>query len=148
MYRTPRQLTRDLLLSYDFSIVPPHPIYAGLNYVYPWENISLMSFSKQFLQLAVLNGFSGNEKELWEHFEGGIILYSNIIDFPEIGNEKNLYLDSNSNIIYCFNFLSPESAVNIEEKGGIITGHSQDETIFYAYLPLRTLLIEDTILKS
>jgi hypothetical protein len=38
MYKSNRERTRDLLLEYDFRIMPPRPRAAGLAMIYPWLN--------------------------------------------------------------------------------------------------------------
>lgn len=82
-----RHRTRDLLLEYDLSIMPPHPRAGGImvvypwgssayesvvdNYIpkqshtttlsmiYPWENTSLNILNQQLYLIAVQNGFEG-----------------------------------------------------------------------------------------
>ena len=85
-----RQLTRDLLLEYDKTIIPPRPRAAGLgniyswgstplediggaeppipnqtniSIIYPWENTSLSIFSHQLYSVAIINGYVGTERE-------------------------------------------------------------------------------------
>jgi len=40
-----RRNTRDLLLEYDRTVVPPRPRQAGLLSVYPWEHAALAVFA-------------------------------------------------------------------------------------------------------
>lgn len=90
-----RRRTRDLLLEYDKSIMPPHPRVAGLSNIYswgstplddlngvepptpeqqniysiyPWENTSLSIFSNQLYKVAIINGFVGTEREFIDRF--------------------------------------------------------------------------------
>ena len=90
-----RQLTRDLLLEYNKTIIPPRPRAAGLgmiynwgstpldnlngdeppipnqkdiSIIYPWENISLSIFSNQLYKVAIINGFVGTEREFLDRF--------------------------------------------------------------------------------
>lgn len=90
-----RYRTRDLLLEYDKTIMPPRPRAAGLSNVYswgstiptdeetldapipiqknisliyPWENTSLTIFSNQLYKVAIINGFIGTEKEFLDRF--------------------------------------------------------------------------------
>ena len=90
-----RHRTRDLLLEYDKSIMPPRPRAAGLSeiyswgsmvisdvdnldvpiphqkdisIIYPWENTSLSIFSNQLYKVALINGFVGTEKEFLDRF--------------------------------------------------------------------------------
>ena len=86
-----RYRTRDLLLEYDASIMPPHPRAGGLTMVYPWgseyydnvvdtyiphsshtttlsmiypwENTSLNILNHQLYLIAVQYGFDGTEDE-------------------------------------------------------------------------------------
>jgi len=91
-----RWRTRDLLLEYDTSIMPPHPRAGGLNLVYPWgsayyenvvdtfvpttthtttlsmiypwENTSLNILNHQLYLVAVMNGFEGTEEDFKDLF--------------------------------------------------------------------------------
>ena len=90
-----RWRTRDLLLEYNKSIMPPRPRTAGLgniyswgavvpsdegtltvptpiqkeiSLIYPWENTSLSIFSNQLYKVALINGFVGTEKEFLDRF--------------------------------------------------------------------------------
>jgi len=90
-----RYRTRDLLLEYDRTIVPPKPRAAGLSniyswgsapldnlngdappiptqtdigIIYPWENTSLSIFSHQLYSVAIINGFIGTEREFLDRF--------------------------------------------------------------------------------
>ena len=91
-----RHRTRDLLLEYDTSIMPPHPRAGGLSIlypwgsqyyenavdmyiptsahtttlsmVYPWENTSLNILNHQLYLVAVLNGFEGTEADFKDLF--------------------------------------------------------------------------------
>lgn len=86
-----RWRTRDLLLEYDTSIMPPHPRAGGimvvypwgsaaydnvidlsiphnphtttLSMIYPWENTSLNILSHQLYLIALQSGFIGTEED-------------------------------------------------------------------------------------
>lgn len=118
-----RWRTRDRLLDYDSSIMPPHP-YNGdiaLPVVYPWENVTLSVLSHQLYEIALQNGFSGTEENFLKKFSNGSnekeIIVGTIATFPENGQEDYLYLDRETGILYYFSDV---------------------------YLPIRSLLIEDT----
>ena len=120
-----RQLTRDLLLEYDKAIMPPRPRAAGLGIVYPWENLSISIFAQQLFALAAKSGYTGTENDFKEKFgsylQGKQLIFSNYIDFPETGELDKLYFDLDENILYYWN----------------------DN-----YIPVNTLLIENTILDG
>lgn len=91
-----RRATRDLLLEYDTSIMPPHPRAAGLAYVYnwlesnkapdenidmpptpvqndlqmvyPWEQTNLSILSNQLYTLAANSGYVGTYEEFNTYF--------------------------------------------------------------------------------
>ena len=103
MYKSNRERTRDLLLEYDISIIPPRPRAAGLamvypwlnsNYeeggwanippipdtpefqiVYPWESIGLSILGDQIYLLAAQSGYNGTREEFHRYF--GSYLQSN-----------------------------------------------------------------------
>ena len=60
-----RWRTRDRLLDYDFSIVPPLPHSAGLSIVYPWEGIASVQLLEQIIDTAKLRGYIANEEDFW-----------------------------------------------------------------------------------
>lgn len=96
MYKSNRERTRDLLLEYDFRIMPPRPRAAGLamvypwlnsNYeagsgwvippipntaefsvVYPWETIGLNILGDQIYVLAANSGYTGTREEFHHYF--------------------------------------------------------------------------------
>lgn len=96
MYKSNRERTRDLLLEYDISIVPPRPRAAGLSMiytwlrsnvpnstpiysvpipetaefsiVYPWESIGLSILSDQIFILASQSGYTGTREEFHKYF--------------------------------------------------------------------------------
>ena len=91
-----RKRTRDLLIEYDISIMPPHPRSGGIvvvypwgspaydsvidNYIpkqahtttlsmiYPWENTSLNILNYQLYLIAVQNGFEGSLEDFKDLF--------------------------------------------------------------------------------
>lgn len=121
-----RRLTRDLLLEYDFNIMPPRPRAAGLGVVYPWESMGLSTFTRTLYLVAAKSGFTGTEKQFYESFgaflEDKQIIFEAYENFPEEGNQTTLYFDLNENTMYCW---------------------SNNE-----YVPINALLIDGTILHG
>ena len=103
-----RWRTRDLLLEYDTAIMPARPRTAGLAMVYPWEDLSLSMLKAQIIEIARQNGYNGNDEEFWNHFSNftGGVNTGTLNTFPSPGKETDLYLDTETNILY----YSPKSA--------------------------------------
>jgi len=120
-----RKLTRDLLLEYDFNIMPPRPRAAGLGMVYPWENMMLSTLIKQLFLIAHNSGYKGTESEFNSEFGSYLQSKQTIFDifdnFPEVGDVNKLYFDTEEKILYYW----------------------ENE-----YKPINTLLIEGTILNA
>ena len=100
-----RWRTRDLLLEYDTSIMPPHPRAAGLSMIYPWENSSLAYFCEQLYQLATASGYVGSKEEFTLHFGAFLngthqIIYDIYANFPVPGDSDKLYFDLEEKILY------------------------------------------------
>lgn len=142
-----RWRTRDRLLEYDTSIMPPHPRTAGLSIVYPWENVNLNMLSHAIYQLALNHGFDGDEEFFWNKFNNAAtIITGTVATFPVPGEEDTLYLDLVTDILYYFK--STTAAITPAEAAlhGIeIVGTSGATT--YLYIPVRAMLMEDTILN-
>lgn len=150
-----RYRTRDRLLDYDSSIVPPHPVSAGLPIIYPWENTNLTILSNQLYTIAQNNGFDGTLAQFLDFFAhgGGGIVVGTIATFPVTGKDSTLYLDSETDIVYYFKATTTEiSPAVAEENKIVIAGTEIDEithiTTYFLYIPIRAMLIEDTILNS
>lgn len=143
-----RWRTRDRLLEYDFSIVPAQPHSAGLSMVYPWENTTLTLLSYQLYEIAKTNGFFGTFETFLSRFgsNDGLIVKGTIDTFPVPGDSTNLYMDSETGIVYYFKSTDetvlPDIAAAI---GAVIVG--SEGTTTYLYIPIRALLIDDTILN-
>lgn len=99
-----RRRTRDLLLEYDVFIMPPKPRAAGINMIYPWENVELSILSHQLFLIAARSGFLGTEEDFKEHFGGFLndkeIIFDTFINFPLEGAEDKLYFDIEEKILY------------------------------------------------
>ena len=126
MPNTERIRTRDLLLEYDFSILPPRPRVAGLRMIYPWENETVTSFTHLLYECAAASGYTGTENEFANHFGSLLgnkqIIFGTMQDFIGHGDSEYLYFDIADNILYYF----------------------EDEE----FVPINTLLIPGTILDS
>lgn len=171
-----RRRTRDRLLEYDYYLIPLSPHSAGiamlfptesdkivitipaiieeaqLNTIYPWENYSLSILSHQMYLIAKDNGFDGSESQFLTKFgaigtaTNGNVIVGTVETFPEHGDENALYLDRDTGILYYFK--ETENSINISaaiENNAFIK--QQEENYFSLYIPIRALLIEDTILN-
>lgn len=149
-----RRLTRDLLLEYDEYILPVRPRRtAGLSMIYPWENLELTILSKQILEIAKQYGYTGDEKAFWNHFSEGTIITGTLDTFPIPGNEKNLYFDKESEILYYFKATTSTIYTELAARIGVaIVGTSiiedTQEVIQYLYIPIRAMPIEDLIIDA
>lgn len=144
-----RWRTRDRLLEYDPRIMIPRPHTAGLPMIYPWENSSLSVISHQLFLIAQNNGFDGEENEFLERFasagKGGVNI-GTIDTFPIPGVEDQLYLDTESEILYYFKIAPAEISTEIADKiGAEVVGRAEDDSI-YVYIPVRALPIEPLLL--
>lgn len=155
MYKSNRERTRDLLLEYDISIVPPRPRAAGLSMVYtwlhsnvpnstpiysvpipetaefsivyPWESIGLSILSDQIFILASNSGYTGTREEFHRYF--GTYLENNRqeILFEEYNNFPQV---GTSDMLY-FDL--------------------NDKILYYwdgEYIPVNAMLIAHTILEG
>ena len=148
-----RRTTRDLLLEYDSSRVPYHYRQGGLALIYPWENNDRAILGKQMLEVARSHGFTGDAEQFWGLFGNGQVINGNISSFPIPGEIKNLYVDTITGIVYYFTIINKEEVPeDFETKGGAIKvgtltlENGQEQYYFYA--PIRTLLIENTVLDG
>lgn len=169
-----RWRTRDRLLEYDGSIMPLYPHSGGiavpypregdipltipeliheaeLKTVYPWENYSLNILAHQLYLIARDNGFSGTEKYFIEKFSSNDtanekdVIVGTIETFPREGNENILYLDKETSILYYFKHANSINEQAIQDTASVITGF--ENNIYFIYIPVRALLLEDTILN-
>lgn len=127
-----RYKTRDRLLEYDFNFYPAVIHNAGLPMIYPWENITLENFSQQLVEYV---------QKYWN----GTIINGLIDEFPVQGNEKDLYLDTNSEILYCFKSIQAVDydADSPKYLGARITERTIDDSgneQIYFYIPIKALL--------
>ena len=146
-----RWRTRDRLLEYDDAIMPPRPHRAGLRMVYPWEDLlSITVLEKKFYQLAVEHGYTGDMETFWERFIYGNVHTGTLAEFPEIGDEHDLYLDVETDILYYFKATSETVYSDIAARVGVaIVGTSkikdQETIVTYMYIPVRAMPIQNLI---
>lgn len=150
-----RRATRDLLLEYDSTIMPPHPRAAGLSYVYnwlesnkapdedtdippmptntnmsmvyPWEQTNLGILSQQLYTIAANSGYNGTYQEFNTYF--GSYLER---------NQQEILFDIYSNF--------PQVGAN-----NILYFDLEEKVLYYwdgQYLPVNAMLIANTILNG
>lgn len=146
-----RYRTRDRLLEYDFNIYPAVTHTAGLSMIYPWENMELSVLQKQIYQIALNNGYQEGEDSFWKKFSRDCIVFGTIDTFPVRGDEKTLYLDTESETLYYFKKTTTFNAevaaildVAIVDKA-IVDSDGTEE--FYLYVPIRAALMENILLN-
>ena len=142
-----RYRTRDLLLEYDTAIMPARPRTAGLAMVYPWENLTLSTLKAQIIEIARQSGYNGSDEDFWNHFSNfsGEVHTGTLATFPTPGKETDLYLDTETNILYYFKIVN--NNINTEAlilAGAEVVGTSDEAT--YLYIPVRALPIEPLLL--
>lgn len=150
-----RRATRDLLLEYDTTFMPPHPRAAGLSYIYnwleanevkeeaydippdptsapmtmiyPWEQTNLGILSMQLYTLAVNGGYTGSKEE-FNHYFG-------------------YYLEHNKQEIVFDNF-SNFPQIGTDDK---LYFDLEEKILYYwdgQYIPVNAMLIANTILNG
>ena len=152
---SPRRATRDLLLEYDETIMPPHPRTAGLGYVYgwlesnaapdetagampmptaaamhmvyPWENTNLGILSAQLYTLAVNSGFTGTQEEFNTYF--GYYLQN---------NDKEILFDTYNN----FPLVGASNMLYFDLNERILYYWDNE------YIPVNAMLIANTIING
>ena len=115
--------------------------------VYPWEKAQLSILSYQLYEIAKDNGFFGTLETFLARFgsNDGHIVEGTIETFPVPGNTTSLYLDVETGIVYYFKETNlPVLADVAEDLGAVIVGN--EGAITYLYIPIRALLIENTLL--
>ena len=150
-----RRLTRDLLLEYDRSIMPPRPRAAGLpliytwlnsntpntdtiynvpipetaefSVVYPWESIGLSILGDQIYILAARSGYTGTREEFHKYF--------------------GTYLERNRQEILF------ETYDNFPQRGSneMLYFDLDNKILYYwdeEYIPVNAMLIANTILNG
>lgn len=182
MYRE-RRSTRDLLLEYDQSIMPPHPRAGGLHVIYPWgdsyhyrgctemaelptdpidtdidmiypwENITNAALAQQIYAIAKKYGYNSTLQQFWIKFSNTSIVYGTLATFPNPGAEDYLYMDTETDILYYFRSTTRTVNREVAAQAGIAISDNQQvgrngQKITDMYIPVRALLIEDTILYS
>lgn len=122
-WNSARWETRDRLLDYEASLMPPALADLDMGSVYPWHTQSLRLLDHMLYQIAKLNGFEGDEEEFNALFFGFAAKQQIIFSpFPEEGEEGILYF-------------------NLEDK----TLYYWDET---EYRPVNAMLMADVIING
>ena len=150
-----RRATRDLLLEYDSSIMPPHPRTAGLNYIYnwldsneapdetygvppmpttsdmhmiyPWESTNLGILSNQLYTLAASSGYTGTKQEFNTYF-GYYLEHS----------DKEIFFDNYNN----FPQVGSTNMLYFDLNNKILYYWDNE------YIPANAMLIANTILEG
>lgn len=139
-----RKRTRDRLSDYEIS---------KFDLVYPWYNHSLNVLSKQLYELASKHGFTGTQDNLINNLFQNSIMIESFENFPIPGNINLLYLDNETSILYYFKETTNDINIEVAETvGAKIVGQNTDEvtgnTITYMYIPVRAMLIENSIING
>lgn len=139
-----RKKTRDRLSDYEIS---------KFDLVYPWYNHSLNVLSKQLYELASKHGFTGTQDNLINNLFQNSIMIESFENFPIPGNINLLYLDNETSILYYFKETTNDINIEVAETvGAKIVGQNTDEvtgnTITYMYIPVRAMLIENSIING
>ena len=148
-----RKRTRDRLSDYEiskFDLVYPCS-KSKFDLVYPWYNHSLNVLSKQLYELASKHGFTGTQDNLINNLFQDSIMIESFENFPIPGNVNLLYLDSETSILYYFKETTNDINIEVAETiGAKIVGQNTDEVtgniITYMYIPVRAMLIENSII--
>ena len=148
-----RKRTRDRLLGYNFCVVLPRPHCATLPMLYPWENLSQQQLAAQIILIAKANGYTGDEADFWRLFSERCVVFGTLETFPEVGGDHSLYFDTDTEILYHFKAVEHEvsadtAALLSAEIVGYTSIENSNEVITNMYIPIRSLLIEDTILNA
>ena len=140
-----RRRTRDRLLKYYGGILPAPAHSNSIGVIYPWEEMNLVEFEHEFYNLASKHGYEGSPASLWEvMFKDSSIITGTIHTFPMPGDPNLLYLDIETDILYYF---KRSVSIDIEQAAENGAYYIQNNDVYYVYIPVRALLIEDTILN-
>ena len=77
--------------------------------------MELSVLQKQIYQIALNNGYQESEDSFWKKFSRDCIVFGTIDTFPIPGDEKNLYFDTNTNILYYYK-VSSEPVLTSKRK--------------------------------
>lgn len=140
--------TRDRLFDYD---LPMYPIIDKLQAPYPWASANLSVLTKQLYEIALQNGFLGNQQSFISRFTNGSIIRGTLDSFPIPGNADTLYLDKETDVLYYFKQTNTELNLQLLARiGAAIVGHSivagtEDTITTYLYIPIRAMPLQDII---
>lgn len=103
MYETNRVRTRDLLLEYEYALVP-QPHASGLQSVYPWIDHYKVSIIDELFKFARDSGYTKDFGTFMHNFGSYLqdkdIIYAHYKDFPSEGDDSYLYFDLTDKILY------------------------------------------------
>lgn len=141
--------TRDRLFDYD---LPMYPIIDKLQAPYPWASANLSVLTKQLYEIALQNGFLGNQQSFISRFTNGSLVQGTLNSFPIPGVPNTLYLDKETNILYYFKETTQEINLQLANKIGATIVYNSDITdtqqmVTYLYIPVRAMPLEDLILN-
>lgn len=140
-----RWKTRDLLLNTN-----NYQAANNIQTVYPWAQIQRSQLEEQIYGIAVDSGYEGSFAEFaikfLKNYVNGNIIVGTLDTFPEEGDTKDLYFDTEKNCIYSFKtIIVNEIDPNFENDGNKIKKieeNSEEKTIFY-YSPIKNLITEE-----
>ena len=143
-----RKRTRDRLLQYNLlpiinpsAINPFLPIPTSID-----ENI----LEDAIFNIAAKYGFMGTKNDFWTKFNTQNVHSGTLQTFPVPGIEYDLYLDTETSILYYFRSVTQTVYSDLAARIGIAivgTHIIQDTTttITYLYIPVQALPIENLI---
>ena len=137
----------------DIADLPLNPNDTNMDMIYPWENITNAALAQQIYAIAQKYGYNSTLQQFWIKFSNTSVVYGTLATFPNPGAEDYLYMDTETDILYYFK--STTKIVNKEAAARVgiaIIGNSRvnrdGAKITDMYIPVRSLLIEDTILSE
>ena len=141
-----RYKTRDRLLDYTLNNYPIFPESNEIPRIYPWENINLGILSRQILDIAKQYGYTGDEQLLWNRFTNGSIINGSLNTFPIPGEENNLYLDTETGILYYFKIVNDSDINVLEQNSAVIVKEEQNQ--LYLYIPITALPLDNAFFSN
>ena len=144
-----RRRTRDRLLDYDLPPIAADPYTSSLPVIYPWSQISTSILQHQIYLIAKNKGFTLDEDAFWTRFLGGSVIGGTVDTFPVPGDEGCLYLDQETGELYYFKIATTPINMDAANLVGAIVKEAETPVIgvIYLYIPVRALLMENTILN-
>lgn len=112
--------------------------------VYPWARLQRSELQEQLYQLAVDGGYTGSKDDFTSSynnmFVNGTIQSGTIDTFPVPGDEKNLYFDTNTTILYYYKVSTePVNSALLNLIGVRIEETEENGTLYHLYIPIKAL---------